>query len=64
VRGCITSGEKWLFFVFKGPNALGDALKPGGEFHYSDLFELGEDLEDLSLVLGLLGDWVRAEYGS
>jgi hypothetical protein len=58
LRGCITSGEEWSFFIFKGPK---DALK--AEFHYSYQFNLREGL-NLSRFLGLLCDWVRAESGS
>lgn len=30
LRGCITSGEQWAFFVYKGNDASG-AYPPGGE---------------------------------
>ncbi|KAH9978812.1 hypothetical protein BGW80DRAFT_697210 [Lactifluus volemus] len=45
MRGCITSGEQWTFFVYKSP-----------KFHFSRRLNLGENLENLALVLGLLRD--------
>ncbi|KAH9978998.1 hypothetical protein BGW80DRAFT_1442860 [Lactifluus volemus] len=58
MRGCITSGEQWTFFVYKSPTASGRhrrvaRIKRGGEFHFSRQFNLGENL---SLVLGLLSN--------
>jgi hypothetical protein len=65
VRGCITTGEKWWFFIYKGPKTLGDGpIKAEGEYYLSKTLELGDDLRNLPLILRLLGDWVRAEFGS
>ncbi|KAH9978975.1 hypothetical protein BGW80DRAFT_1442847 [Lactifluus volemus] len=59
MRGCITSGEQWIFFIYKCPKALGREVVPikrEGEFYFSRQFNLGENLENLSLILGLLRD--------
>jgi hypothetical protein len=66
MRGCITSGEQWTFFVYKSPTASGRhrrvaRIKRGGEFHFSRQFNLGENL---SLVLGLLSNLVCADFDS
>jgi len=53
LRGCTTSGEQWIFFVY-ATNENG-----GGHVACSDEFSLGEQLEGLPLILGLLTDWVR-----
>jgi hypothetical protein len=53
LRGCTTSGEQWMFFVYAA-NENG-----GGRVACSDEFSLGEQLEGLPLILGLLTDWVR-----
>jgi len=49
----MTSGEQWMFFVY-ATNENG-----GGRVACSDEFSLGEQLEGLPLILGLLTDWVR-----
>jgi len=52
LRGCTTSGEQWIFFVyFIDENG-------SGRVACSDEFSLGPKLEGLSLILGLLIDWV------
>jgi hypothetical protein len=51
----------WWFFVY---NALGDPIKAEGVYYFSDAFQLGRDLGGLPLILGLLADWVCAEFGS
>ncbi|KAH9978809.1 hypothetical protein BGW80DRAFT_697234 [Lactifluus volemus] len=61
MRGCITSGEQWTFFVYKSPKASGRRgrvarIRREGEFHFSRRLNLGENLENLALVLGLLRD--------
>ncbi|KAH9978940.1 hypothetical protein BGW80DRAFT_706463 [Lactifluus volemus] len=59
IRGCITSGEQWTFFVFKSPKASVRRVvctKREGVFRFSRQFNLGENLENLSLILGLLRD--------
>jgi len=52
-RGCVTNGEIWVFFIFNAADS-----GEGGTVSISDEFRLGEDLSGLSLVLGLLSDWV------
>ena len=53
LRGCTTSGEQRMFFVYATNE------KGGGRVACSDEFSLGEQLEGLPLMLGLLTDWVR-----
>ena len=57
LRGCITSGEQWAFFVYKG----GDTSR---QISIADQISLGANLENLSLVLGLLKDLVRLDSSS
>jgi len=52
LRGCTTSGEQWIFFVY----SVNDS--GGGHVACSDEFSLGQQLEVLPLILGLLTDWV------
>lgn len=56
LRGCMTSGEEWAFFVYKSPTASGDREL----FSYSEVISLGSKLERLPLILGLLKDMVCA----
>ncbi|KAF8635363.1 hypothetical protein AX17_003932, partial [Amanita inopinata Kibby_2008] len=52
VRGFITSGEEWLFFVYKASDdELGRVV-----FVHDRVVSLGAGLESLPLVLGLLRD--------
>ena len=55
IRGYMTSGEEWTFFVYKSPTASGgkEAL-----FSFSKPISLGSKLERLPLTLGLLKDMV------
>jgi hypothetical protein len=65
IRGCITSGEQWTFFVFKSPKASVRRVvrtKREGVFRFSRQINLGENLENLSLILGLLRDLVCADF--
>jgi hypothetical protein len=55
LRGCITSGEQWAFFIYKSNSAGG----PGGVVSVASEINLGTELENLPLVLGLLRDLVR-----
>ncbi|KAF8347383.1 hypothetical protein F5887DRAFT_1281087 [Amanita rubescens] len=59
IRGCMTSGEEWSFFVYKGPTASGgkEAL-----FSFSEAISLGSKLERLPLILGLLKDMVANPF--
>jgi hypothetical protein len=53
LRGCITSGEQWAFFIYKvDPTG-------GGEVSIAPEISLGADLENLPLVLGLFRDLVE-----
>jgi hypothetical protein len=52
LRGCTTSGDQWIFFVY----SVNDS--GGGRVACSDEFSLGQQLEGLPLILGLLTDWV------
>ena len=52
MRGCITSGEQWAFFIYKSNSA-------GGVVSVASEINLGTELENLPLVLGLLRDLVR-----
>lgn len=53
-RGCITTGEEWLFFVYNR-NTSGS----GGVVSWLSQIRLESDLRGLTLILGLLRDWVR-----
>ncbi|KIJ15633.1 hypothetical protein PAXINDRAFT_169072 [Paxillus involutus ATCC 200175] len=53
IRGCVTSGERWLFFVYE-KNLDGG---PRGVVRTSLIFELERELNGLALILGLLRDW-------
>ena len=56
LRGCTTSGEQWIFFVY----SVND--NGGGHVACSDEFSLGQQLEGLPLILGLLTDWVCPSF--
>jgi len=52
MRGCITSGEQWLFFIY-------ETTESGGLVSAStDEYSIGSNFENLALVLGLLQDWI------
>ena len=52
LRGCITSREQWIVFVY-------NMAKGGGGFvSCSDEYNIGAQFEGLPLILGLLHDWV------
>jgi len=53
VRGAVTSGEQWLFFVYRM------TMDGGRTVSYTTQFELGSNLEGLLLILGILRDWVN-----
>ncbi|KAF8316009.1 uncharacterized protein EI90DRAFT_3087136, partial [Cantharellus anzutake] len=52
LRGCVSSGEQWIFFVYNA------ASGGGGSVFYSEEYEIGPQYEGLPLILGLLHDWV------
>ena len=54
LRGCMTSGEQWIFFIYTSLSS------EKGHVACSDEFSLGTHLEGLPLILGLLTDWVCA----
>ena len=59
LRSCVTNGESWVFFIFDAADS-----GEGGTVSILEEFCLGDDDDDLSglsLVLGLLSDWVRAK---
>ena len=58
LRGCMTSGELWIFFIY---TSLANESR-GGHVACSDEFILGPNLEGLTLILGLLTDWVRSVF--
>jgi len=51
LRGCITSGEQWIFFMYS-------AGENGGYVSCSEEFNIGPQFDGLPLILGLLHDWV------
>ncbi|KAG1840439.1 hypothetical protein F4604DRAFT_1690776 [Suillus subluteus] len=54
MRGCITSGEQWVFFVYNKAGASDQ-----GEVVLAKQIVLGPNLKELPLLLGLLCDWVE-----
>jgi hypothetical protein len=53
MRGCITSGEQWLFFIY-------ETTEEGGLVSAStDEYSIGSNFENLALILGLLQDWIN-----
>jgi hypothetical protein len=59
-RAGLTCGRTWKFYVYKAATSDEPA-----RYAVSRLFNLGEDLSNLDLVLGLLIDWVcfkRPDY--
>ncbi|KAJ6567522.1 hypothetical protein B0H10DRAFT_2180230 [Mycena sp. CBHHK59/15] len=53
-RGCVTTGEEWLFFVYSK-----DVHGSGGTVSWLPSIRLERDLSGLPLVLGLLCDWIE-----
>ncbi|KAH9979025.1 hypothetical protein BGW80DRAFT_1282456 [Lactifluus volemus] len=52
LRGCITSGEQWMFFVYRGPDGSRVPPLKGQLYLESEIICLGDDLKNLPLVLG------------
>ncbi|GLB38677.1 hypothetical protein LshimejAT787_0505420 [Lyophyllum shimeji] len=53
-RGCITTGHEWLFFIYnRHQNGHGGAVSR------LPSLRLGDDLENLALILGLLREWIE-----
>ncbi|KAM5541324.1 hypothetical protein V8D89_004878 [Ganoderma adspersum] len=52
MRGGVTTGEEWIFFAYK----RGDR---GSCYARTEVFHVGEDLENLDWILGVLVDWVE-----
>ncbi|KIL64141.1 hypothetical protein M378DRAFT_637639 [Amanita muscaria Koide BX008] len=53
VRGCVTGGEEWIFFLYE---TTGDGR---GAVRSSPEFNLRPQLEGLALVVGILEDWIN-----
>ena len=53
MRGGVTTGEEWIFFAYR----RGD---DGGSCCYArtEVFHVGEELENIDWILGVLIDWV------
>lgn len=56
LRGCTTSGEQWFILVYSVDDS------GGGRVACSDEFSLGQQLEGLTFILGLLTDWVCPSF--
>jgi hypothetical protein len=52
MRGCITSGEQWLFFIYETTENAGLVSAS------TDEYSIGLNFENLTLILGLLQDCV------
>ena len=52
MRGCITSGEQWMFFIYEKRD------NDKGHISASVEYSIGPQCEGLALILGLLHDWV------
>lgn len=59
LRGCITSGEEWEFFIYKCDDGHDGAPMIGGKISFACKIKLGSSLENLPLVLGLLRDMIE-----
>ncbi|KAH9979373.1 hypothetical protein BGW80DRAFT_1557057 [Lactifluus volemus] len=55
LRGCITSGEQWMLFIYRSLDGL-EKNSDIGEFQFTKQFSLGKDLHNLAFVVGVLGD--------
>jgi hypothetical protein len=57
-RGCVTSGKRWVFFVYNVENPEDGR---GKSIHWLETIPLGErhnPTVNLELILGILRDWV------
>ena len=56
LRGCVTNGEDWRFFLF----VQNDSEEKGRFLILDETLKLGDDLTGLPLLMGfkLLHDWV------
>lgn len=52
MRGCITSGEQWVFFIYEKRD------NDKGHVSASVEYAIGPQCGGLGLILGLLHDWV------
>ena len=52
LRGCVTNGEQWIFFIY----CMQD--DGSGLVSFSYEYNIGKQYEGLPLILGLLHDWV------
>jgi len=58
-RGCVTSGKRWVFFVY---NAENPGHEQGKTVYWLEPIPLGEwhnPTVNLELILGILRDWVE-----
>jgi len=58
LRGCVTSGKTWKFFVYR-VTAASDSEDHEAEFCYSKDINLDKECAELPLLLGLLKDMVE-----
>src|SRR5947208_1247512 len=61
-RGCVTSGQRWVFFIYNAERG-----GPGGKkvVHWFEPLPLGErhnQTLNLELILGILRDWVSPAF--
>ena len=52
MRGGVTTGEEWIFFAYR----TGD--DGGSCYARTEVFHVGEELENIDWILGVLIDWV------
>ncbi|KAJ6632179.1 hypothetical protein B0H10DRAFT_2206580 [Mycena sp. CBHHK59/15] len=51
-RGCVATSQEWLFFIYSCSDV-------GGKISFMQPLELEKDFSNLSLILGLLRDWIE-----
>jgi len=58
-RGIISCGEHWIFFAYRAPDN-----DEHGYYACIKMLDLGQNAENLDLILGLLRDWIyNADLG-
>jgi len=63
-RGCVTSGKRWVFFIYNAENPENGR---GKIVYWLEAIPLGErhnPTVNLELILGILRDWVGLNYGA
>lgn len=53
-RGAITCGDQWIFFAYQAPKGDNPA-----KYARTTMLRIGDNGENLDLILGILDDWVR-----